>query len=59
VEQLSYGSSKRKKEFLFLACCENVPLPEGKDDDDSEGEENKTVSPVTTSFISQNDVKIS
>ncbi|GAU50075.1 hypothetical protein TSUD_90980 [Trifolium subterraneum] len=43
VEQLSYGSSKRKKEFLFLACCENVPLPEGKDDDDSEGEENKTV----------------
>jgi hypothetical protein len=50
VEQLSYGSSKRKKEFLFLACCENVPLPEGKDDDDSEGEENKTVSPVTTSL---------
>jgi hypothetical protein len=58
---LSYGSSKRKKQFLFLACGENVSLPKGKEDegDASEGEENKTVSPVTTSFISQNDVKIS
>lgn len=54
VEQLlSCDSPKKRKEYLFLVCGQEVPLPEGRteDDDDSGSETNKTVSPPTSVYL--------
>ena len=58
-EQLSYDSSKKRKEFLVLTCGQcsvNASISKGKNedgescsDDDSEDEENQTVS--VTRFV--------
>ena len=50
---MSYDSPKKRKEYLFLKCGQQVPLPKGKteDDDDSRSETNKTVSPPTSVYL--------